>query len=144
MIKTHLIVLDTKSLLLRLFVFIATLHSYIYCHIFCFTFRFTNETHWHSRDNFKILKKHFIFHLISSQASSIIAHTLNNYLQLLIILINNLKKRIKYTHKALKYSLTKLKSSQNPSKAVELYSTWLLFSIFQVRYGSFFNPNPTL
>ncbi len=54
------------------------------------------------------------------------------------------KKSLRFCLEALKSSLYKLKSSQKPSKAVEIYSTRLLFLIFQLRYRSFFNPNPTL
>ena len=54
------------------------------------------------------------------------------------------KKHFKYCLKVLKSSLYKLKSIQKTSKAVDLNYTRLLYSIFQVRSRSFFNPNPTL
>ncbi len=54
------------------------------------------------------------------------------------------KKPLKYCLKVLKSTLNKLKSIQKPSKTIEIYSTRLLYSILQVRYRSFFNPNPTL
>ncbi|WP_430811612.1 MULTISPECIES: hypothetical protein [unclassified Carboxylicivirga] len=55
-----------------------------------------------------------------------------------------IKKPFDYAHEVPISTCDALKSIQKTSKAIEIYSTWLLFSILQVRYGSLFNPNPTL
>jgi hypothetical protein len=69
-------------------------------------------------------------------------------------LINHLKSTLlfyRYSKKLFNYSINALKSKQNirksshkQSKALKKYSLNLLFSIFRLRYRTFFNPNPML
>lgn len=142
------------SLLSGLFVFIAFCGFAIYCVILCFVRCNTLVIWWYSYGiTFILYKQSFISSKYSNTAYKI-PHTSESWLQLLVSLINHLKsslyffqhskKHLRYTLKVLKSSLHKLKSTQKPSKAGEIYSTSLLFSMIQVYCHSFFNPIPTL
>jgi len=142
------------SLLSGLFVFIALYCFAIYYLILCFIRCNTQVIWWYSYGiTFVFHKQSFISSKYSNTATEV-SHTSGSWLELLESLINQLtrplyffqhsKKYLRYTLKVLKTSLKKLKSSQKPSKAGEIYSTSLLFSMFQVYCHSFFNPNPTL
>ena len=142
------------SLLSGLFVFIAVCGFTIYCVILCFILCNTLVIWWYSHSNTYFFQKHSLFSSKYLKTASKTPNTLASWQQFFISLTNHIKrplhfsqyskKSLKYCIKVLKSSLYKLKSIQKPSIAVEIYSTRLLFSIFQFRYGSFFNPNPTL
>ncbi len=142
------------SLLSGLFVFIAVCGFTIYCFILCFILCNTLVIWWYSHSITYFFQKQSLFSSKYLKTASKIPHTSASWQQLFGSLINHLKsplhfsqyskKHFKYCLKVIKSCLNKPKSIQKTSKAVEIYSTRLLFSIFQVRYGSFFNPNPTL
>ncbi len=142
------------SLLSGLFVFIAVCGFTIYCVILCFILCNTLVIWWYSHSITYFFQKQSLFsskYLKSTYKTPNTSASCQQFFGSSIIHIKSplyfpehSKKRLKYCLKVLKNSLYKLKSIQKTSKAVEIYSTRLLFSIFQVRYGSFFNPNPTL
>ncbi len=142
------------SLLSGLFVFIAVCGFTIYCVILCFILCNTLVIWWYSHSITYFFQKQSLFSSKYLKTASKTPNTSASWQQFFGSLINYIKsaryfsqyskKRLKYCLKVLKSSLYKPKSIQMTSKAVEIYSTRLLFSIFQVRYGSFFNPNPTL
>ncbi len=142
------------SLLSGLFVFIAVCGFTIYCVILCFILCNTLVIWWYSHSNNYFFQRQSLFSSkylkTASKTPNISASwqqfigSLINYIKSSRCLYQYSKKRLKYCLKVLKSSLYKPKSIQKTSKAVEIYSTRLLFSIFQVRYGSFFNPNSTL
>jgi len=142
------------SLLSGLFVFIAFCGFTFYCFILCFVLCNTLVLWWYSHSITYFFQKQSFFLSNYLKTAFKIPHTSVSWYQFFRSLINHIKsplcffqyskKPLKYCLKVLKSSLYKPKSIQKTSKAVEIYSTRLLFSIFQVRYGSFFNPNPTL
>lgn len=142
------------SLLSGLFVFIALWGFTIYSLILCFILCNTLVIWWYSHGITYFFQKQSLFSSKYLKTASKIPHTSVSWQQLFGSLINHLKsplhfsqyskKPLKYCLKVLKNSLHKLNSIQKPSKAIEIYFTRLLFSIFQMRYRSFFNPNPTL
>ncbi len=149
------------SLLSGLFVFVAFCGFTIYCVILCFVPCNTLVIWWYSHSITCFSQKQSPFSSKYLKTASKIPHTSASWQQFFGSLTNHIKsplhfpqyskKRLKYCLKVLKSSLHKLKSIKKPSKAVEIYSTSLLYSIFQVlvcrtgrRYRSFFNPNPTL
>ena len=142
------------SLLSGLFVFIAVCGFTIYCVILCFILCNTLVIWWYSHGITVFFQKQSLFSSKYLKAASKIPHTSSSWQQFFGSLINHLKsplhfsqyskKPLKYSLKVLKSTLNKPKSAQKPPKAVELYYARLLYSIFQVSYGSFFNPNPTL
>ncbi len=142
------------SLLSGLFVFIAVCGFTIYCVILCFILFNTLVIWWYSHRNTYFFQKQSLFSSKYLESTYKTPNTSASWQQFFGSLTNHLKsplhfsqyskKRLKYCLKVLKSSFYKLKSIKKPSKAVEIYSTRLLFSIFQVRYRSFFNPNPTL
>ena len=142
------------SLLSGLFVFIAVCGFTIYCVILCFALCNTLVIWWYPHGITYFFQKQSLFSSKYLKTASKIPNALASWQQFFGSFINHIKSsryfsqyskmHFKYCLKVLKSSLYKLKSIQKTSKAVEIYSTRLLFSIFQVRYGSFFNPNPTL
>ncbi len=131
------------SLLSGLFVFIAVCGFTIYCVILCFILC-----------NMLFFQKQSLFSSKYLKTTSKIPHTSASWQQFFESLTNHIKsplhfsqyskKRLKYCLKVLKSNLYMQKSNQKLSIAFETYFTRLLYSIFQVCYGSFFNPNPTL
>ncbi len=142
------------SLLSGLFVFIAVYGFTIYCVILCFILCNTLVIRWYSHSITCFFQKQSLFSSKYLKTASKIPHTSAIWQHFFGSFINHIKssryfsqyskKLFKYCLKVLKSSLYKLKSIQKPSKPIEIYSTRLLYSIFQVRYRSFFNPNPTL
>ena len=142
------------SLLSGLFVFIAFCGFTLYYFILCFVLCNTLVLWWYSHSNTYFFQKQSFFSLKYLKTASKIPHTSASWHQFFRSLINHIKspiyfyqhskKPLKYCLKVLKSSLYKLKSIQKTSKVVEIYSARLLFSIFQVRYGSFLNSNQTL
>jgi hypothetical protein len=142
------------SLLSGLFVFIAFYGFTIYCVILCFVLCNTQVILWYSHSHTYFFQKQPFFSTKHLNTASEIPHASVSWMQLLTDLINYLtrllyfcqhsKKYSIYTFKVLKNSLNKLKSAKKLPKAVEIYSTRLLFSVFQLCYCSFFNLNPTL
>ncbi len=142
------------SLLSRLFVFIAFYGFTIYCVIFCFVLCNTLVIWRYSHGITYFFQKPSFFSKKHLKLVFKTPHTLASWQELFECLINQIKssryfsqyskKPLKYSLKVLKSSLYKLKSIQKTSKAVDLNYTRLLYSIFQVRSRSFFNPNPTL
>ncbi len=135
------------SLLSGLFVFIAFCGFTIYCFILRFALCNTLVIWWYPHGITCFFQKQSLFSSKYLKTTSKIPHTLASWQQFFECLINHIKsplhfsqyskKHFKYCLKFLKSSLYKLKSIQKPSKAVEINSTSLLFSIFQVRYRSF-------
>lgn len=142
------------SLLSGLFVFIAVCGFTIYCVILCFTLCNMLVIWWYSHGITVFFQKQSFISSKYLKTASKIPHNLASWQQFFGSLTNHIKsphhfsqysqKRLKYCLKVLKSSLYKLKSIQKPSKVFEIYSTRSLYSIFQVRYSSFLNPNPTL
>ncbi len=142
------------SLLSGLFVFIAVCGFTIYCFILCFILCNTLVIWWYSHGITYFFQKQSLFSSKYLKTASEIPNITGSWQHFFGSLINHLKsplhfsqyskKRLKYCLKVLQGSLYKPKSIQKSSKAVEIYSTRSLYSIFQVRYRSFFNPNPTL
>ncbi len=142
------------SLLSGLFVFIAFCGFTFYCVILCFVLCNTLVLWWYSHSITYFFQKQSFFSSKYLKTAFKIPHTSASWHQFFRSLLNHIKsplcftqhskKPLKYCLKVLKSYLYKLKSIQKPSKAVEIYSTRLLSSIFQLRYRSFFNPNPTL
>jgi hypothetical protein len=135
-------------------VFIAVCGFTIYCVILCFAlcntlviWRYSHGiTYFFQKPSFfskKYLKSVFKTPHTSASWKQLFG-SLTNYIKSPQCFSQYSKKPLKYCLKALKSPLNKLKSIQKPSKTFELYSISLLFSIFQLRYRSFFNPNPTL
>ncbi len=142
------------SLLSGLFVFIAFCGFTIYCVILCFILCNTLVIWWYSHSITYFFQKQSLFSTNYLKSTSEIPNitrswqhffgSLTNHIKSAIYFSQYSKKPLKYCLKVLNSTLNKLKSIQKYSKAVEIYSTRLPLSIFQVRYGSFFNPNPTL
>jgi hypothetical protein len=142
------------SLLSGLFVFIAFYGFTIYCVIFCFVICNTQVIRWYSHSHTYFFQKHPFFSTKHLKTTFKIPHACASWQQLYMCILKLPKcplsyfqysqKNLKYCLKAIKSSLYKLKSIQKPSKAVKIYCTRLHFSIFKLRYRSFFNPNPTL
>ncbi len=142
------------SLLSGLFVFIAFCGFTFYCFILCFVLCNTLVLWWYSHSITYFFQKQSFFLSKNLKTAFKKSHTSACWQQFFRSLLNHIKsplyfsqhskKPLKYCLKVLKSSLYKLESSQKPSKAVKIYSARLLFSIFQLRYRSFFNPNPTL
>lgn len=142
------------SLLSGLFVFIAVCGFTIYCVILSFILCNTLVIWWYSHRNTYFFQKQSLFSSKHLESTYKIPNALASWQQFFGSLTNHIKsplhfsqyskKRLKYSLKVLKSSLYKLQSIQKTSKAVDLNYTRLLYSIFQVRSRSFFNPNPTL
>jgi len=142
------------SLLSGLFVFIAVYGFTIYCVILCFILCNTLVIWWYSHSITYFFQKQSLFSSKYLKSASKTPHTSASWQQFFGSLTNHIKSSLhysQYSKKPLKYCLKVLKSSmykpkciQKPSKTFELYYTSQLFSIFQVRYRSFSNPNPTL
>lgn len=141
------------SLLLRLFVFIAPWGFTFYCLLFRFIILNIWVTYWYAIGNTIFCQKCLNIYCYFINAASKVAHIAFSCEQ--FVKIDS--KQLKYTIQKLLYSakqpkqclkvhsdyLNIQKSFQKQPQALGIYSTSLLFSVLQLRYRSFFNPNPT-
>ena len=142
------------SLLSGLFVFIAlwgfTIYSLFLCFILCNTLILST----YSSGNTKFSQKLSFISSNNTKASHKKLHTIGSclpfYMDLQKHTISTLhfyqysKKHLQYALQVLKSKLNNHKCCQKPSKALDIYLHCLLYPIFQVRYRSFFNQNPSL
>lgn len=142
------------SLLSGLFVFIALWGFTIYSLFLCFILRNTLVISWFYPGMTNFSQKLSFISSNYTKASHKKLHTIGSCLPFYVDLqkhpISTLhfnqysKKHFKYALQVLKSKLNNHKCSQKPSKALDIYRHCLLYPIFQVRYRSFFNQNPTL
>ena len=142
------------SLLSGLFVFIALWGFTIYSLFLCFILSNTLIISRFYPCTTKFSQKLSFISSNYTKASLKILHTIGSclpfYMDLQRHTISTLhfnqysKKHLKYALQVLKSKLNNHKYCQKPSKALNIYLHCLLYLIFQVRYYSFFNQNPTL
>jgi biopolymer transport protein ExbB/TolQ len=137
-----------------LFVFIAFLCFTIYYLILCFVLHNSLIIYWYSLGKTNFFQKRSFFSPNYHKSSLKIPYLKGSCLQfheetqkhLKSFLQNRRfsKKHLRYILKAFKSWLNKLKSSQKQTKALKIYSTRLLYSIFQEPCRPFFNLHPRL
>jgi hypothetical protein len=141
------------SLLSGLFVFIALWGFTIYSLILCFILRNTLVISWFYPGTTNFFQKQSFISSNYTKASHKKLHAIESCLPFYEDLQKHTictlhfkqysKKHLKYALQVLKSKLNNHKCSQKPSKALDIYPHSQLYPIFQLRYRSFFNQNPT-